>query len=163
MGAEGRKVNHKRVYRLYKQEGLELRLATRKKKRAALPRVPCPPATAPNERWSVDFVSDRLADGRAFRILALVDNVSRVSPALEADFGLTGRRVTEVLDRAAALYGLPKAIQVDNGPEFSGKELDAWAYRRGVNLCFSRPGYPPAGEGDADRQRLRGIVQRQAA
>ncbi len=72
----------------------------------------------------------------------MVDNVSRVSPAIEVDFSLPGKRVTEVLDRAAALYGLPKAIQIDNGPEFSGKALDAWAYRRGVNLCFSRPGKP---------------------
>ena len=138
---EGWAINHKRVYRLYKQEGLELRLRTRKK-RVALPRVPCPPATAPNERWSLDFLSDRLADGRAFRILTLVDNVSRVSPAIEADFSLTGRRVTQVLDRAVAQHGLPRAICVDNGPEFSGRELDAWAYRHGVKLCFSRPGKP---------------------
>jgi putative transposase len=133
---EGWQVNHKRVYRLYKQEGLELRVK-RKKKRVALPRVPCPAATKPNDRWSLDFVSDRLADGRANRVLTLVDNVSRVSPAIEVDFSLSGRRVTEVLDRAAALYGLPKAVCVDNGPEFSGKELDAWAYRRGVAICFS--------------------------
>jgi putative transposase len=141
LGREGWKINHKRVYRLYKQEGLELRLKTRKK-RVALPRVPCPPATAPGERWSLDFVSDRLADGRAFRVLTLVDNVSRVSPDIEVDFSLTGRCVTQVLDRAAAIHGLPKAICVDNGPEFSGRELDAWAYRRGVTLCFSRPGKP---------------------
>jgi putative transposase len=158
LGREGRKVNHKRVYRLYKQEGLELRLRT-KKKRAALPRVPCPQASAPNERWGLDFVSDRLADGRAFRVLTLVDNVSRVSPALEVDSSLTGKRVTRVLDRAAEVHGLPKALCVDNGPELSGRELDAWAYLKGVNLCFSRPGYPPGGKGDAHGQRLRGIVQ----
>lgn len=117
---EGWKVNHKRVYRLYRLEGLELRLRTRKKKRAALARVLGPEATAPNECWSRDFVSDRLADGKAFRVLALVrsrsrdfDNVSRVSPALEAGFSLTGRHVTAVLERAAALYGLPKTIRVD--------------------------------------------------
>jgi putative transposase len=79
---EGWEVNHKRVHRLYKLEGLNLRLKT-KKKRVALPRVLCPEATAPNERWSLDFVSDRLADGRAFRVLTLVDNVSRVSPDIE--------------------------------------------------------------------------------
>lgn len=139
---EGWAVNHKRVYRLYKQEGLELRLKQRKKKRAALPRVPCPEATAPNDRWSLDFVSDRLVSGQAYRVLTLVDNVTKVSPAIEADVSMTGKRVTEVLERAAALYGLPRALCVDNGPEFSGKELDAWAYRRGVKLCFSRPGKP---------------------
>ena len=142
LGREGWKINHKRVYRLYKQEGLELRMRPRRKKRAATPRVPCPPATAPNERWSLDFLADRLADGRAFRVLTLVDNVSRVSPALEVDSSLTGKRVTQVLDRAVALYGLPRALCMDNGPEFAGKELDAWAYRRGVQLCFSRPGKP---------------------
>jgi putative transposase len=78
---EGWKVNHKRVYRLYKQEGLELRLETRKKKRAAFPRVPCPEATRPNDRWSIDFLSDRLADGRSFRVLTIVDNVSRAHGA----------------------------------------------------------------------------------
>ena len=139
---EGWKVNHKRVYRLYKQEGLELRLKTRKKKRVALPRAVCPEAAAPNDRWSIDFVSDRLSDGRAFRVLSLVDNVSRVSPALEADFKMTGERVCEVLNRAIVAHGLPKTIRLDNGPEFAGKALDAWAYRRGVKLCFSRPGKP---------------------
>jgi putative transposase len=94
---EGGKINRKRVYRLYKQEGLELRIKRRRKKRTAAPRVPCPPAVAPNDRWSMDFLSDRLANGRAFRVLALVENVTRVSPAVEADFSLTGRRVTEIL------------------------------------------------------------------
>jgi putative transposase len=68
---EGWTVNHKRVYRLYRSEGLELRLKTRKKKHAALPRVPCPEVAAPNDRWSMDFVSDLLADGSSFRVLAL--------------------------------------------------------------------------------------------
>jgi putative transposase len=139
---EGLKVNQKRVYRLYKQEGLELRIKKRRNKRAAAVRVPCPPALAPNDRWSMDFLSDRLAGGQAFRVLALVDNVTRVSPGIEADVSLTGRRGADLLDQAVARYGLPKAICVDNGPEFAGKELDAWAYRRGVKLCFSRPGKP---------------------
>ena len=77
---------------------MELRLKTRRKKRAALPRAVCPEATAPNDRWSIDFVSDLLADGRALWVLSLVDNVSRVSPALEADFTMTGERVCEVLN-----------------------------------------------------------------
>jgi len=139
---EGWRVNHKRVYRLYKQEGLELRIKRRKKKRASAPRVPCLPATAPNDRWSMDFVSGRLTSGQAFPVLTIVDNVTRVSHALEAGFSMTGRHVAAALDRAVAVYGLPKAICLDNGSEFSGKELDAWAYRRGVKLCFSRPGKP---------------------
>jgi putative transposase len=139
---EGWKVNHKRVYRLYKQEGLDLRIRRRRRKHVATPRVPCPPAVAPNDRWSMDFMSDRLANGPAFRVLTLVDNVTRISPLIAADVSLAGRRVAELLDQAVAQYGLPKAICVDDGPEFAGRELDAWAYRRGVKLCFSRPGKP---------------------
>jgi putative transposase len=99
---EGWKINHKRVYRLYKQEGLELRIERHRKKRTAAPQVPWPPALAPNDRWSMDFLSDRMSCGRAFRVLALVDNVSRVNPAIEADVSMTGRRVTEILERAVA-------------------------------------------------------------
>jgi putative transposase len=138
---EGWHVNHKRVFRLYRQEGLSLRLKSRKK-RVSLPRVPPPAAERPNQRWSMDFVADRLADGRRFRILTLVDNVSRVSPAMEVDFSLTGERVVVVLDRLKATGGLPETISVDNGPEFISRALDAWAHRHGVKLEFSRPGKP---------------------
>ncbi len=138
---EGWRVNHKRVFRLYRQQGLSLRLKSRKK-RVSRPRVPPPAAERPNQRWSIDFMADRLADGRRFRILTLVDNVSRVSPAIEADFSLTGERVVVVLDRLKATCGLPEAISVDNGPEFISRALDAWAHRNGVKLEFSRPGRP---------------------
>ncbi|HTE17621.1 MAG TPA: DDE-type integrase/transposase/recombinase, partial [Armatimonadota bacterium] len=138
---EGWQVNHKRVYRMYRREGLELRLKIRKKKRVAAPRG-VTPAAAPNDRWSMDFVSDRPADGRAFRVLALVDNVSRVSPILATRSSWRGPQVTELLDQAIQRYGRPQMLQVDNGPEFAGKALDVWAYRRGVQLCFWRPGKP---------------------
>jgi putative transposase len=138
---EGWSINHKRVYRLYKQEGLSLRLKT-KKKRVSEPRVPLPQATAPNECWSIDFVADRLSNGRQFRLLTLVDNFSRISPAIEVDFSLTGKRVVEVLERLKVNYGLPKMIKVDNGSEFISKALDEWAHRNNVKLDFSRPGKP---------------------
>ncbi len=138
---EGWSVNHKRVYRLYKLEGLSLRLKT-KKKRTSEPRVPLPVSTAPNECWSMDFVADRLADGRAFRMLTLVDNFSRVSPAIEVDFSLTGKRVVEVLKRLKVTHGVPKTIKVDNGSEFISKAMDEWAHRNNVKLEFSRPGKP---------------------
>ena len=138
---EGWLVNHKRVYRLYKEEGLDLRRKTRKK-RVSQPRGVQPPAKAPLERWSMDFMADALACGRRFRVLTLVDHFSRVSPAIEVVFSLTGQRVSEVLGRLAISYGLPKLIQVDNGPEFISKALDAWAYRNAVKLSFSRPGKP---------------------
>jgi putative transposase len=138
---EGWKINHKRVYRIYCQEGLSLRLK-RAKKRVSVARVSSPPANAPNERWSMDFMADALADGRRFRVLTLVDNFSRVSPALEVDFSLSGEKVVAVLDRLAAAGSKPNILHVDNGPEFISKVLDAWAYKNGVHLEFSRPGKP---------------------
>lgn len=138
---EGWSINHKRVYRLYKQEGLSLRLKT-KKKRVSESRVPLPAATAPNECWSMDFVADRLSDGRSFRMLALVDNFSRISPAIEIDFSLNGKRVVEVLHRLRSTSGLPQVIKVDNGSEFISKAMDEWAHHNKVKLEFSRPGKP---------------------
>jgi len=138
---EGWRVNAKRVYRMYREEGLSLRYK-RAKKRVSMPRVTPPPATQPNERWSIDFLRDSLADGRPFRVFTVVDNVTKVSPAIEADFSLKGTHVVAVLDRLKATVGLPKRLAVDNGPEFISKALDAWAYRNGVALEFSRPGKP---------------------
>jgi len=138
---EGWRVNAKRVYRLYREEGLSLRLK-RPKKRVSVPRVAPPPAERPNERWSIDFLKDSLLDGRPFRVFTIVDNVSKVSPAIVADFSIKGERVVAVLDALKATVGLPKRLAVDNGPEFISKVLDAWAYRNGVALEFSRPGKP---------------------
>lgn len=141
---EGWRINVKRVYRLYRLyrlDGLSLRLKTRKK-RVSAPRALLAPPQAPNEHWSMDFMSDRLYDGRRFRVLTLVDNMSRESPAIVVDQSLTGARVVALLERLAGSWGLPKVIQVDNGPEFSSRALDDWAHRHGVRLAFSRPGTP---------------------
>lgn len=140
---EGWQVNHKRIYRLYMQEGLSLRLKSRKK-RVSTHRPTIVQAQSPNEHWSMDFVSDQLADGRRFRVLTLVDNVSRVSPTLRADRSMGGEKVVEVLEDAVRKQNgvCPKVISVDNGPEFTSKALDEWAHRRGVKLQFSRPGTP---------------------
>src|SRR6478672_1308313 len=119
---EGWQINHKRVYRLYHEEGLSLRLKT-KKKRISQRRVPLARPAAPNECWSMDFVHDRLADGRPFRLLTLVDNFTRVSPAIECDFSFNGPRVVAVLEGLKA-SGLPQTIKVDNGTEFMSKALD---------------------------------------
>lgn len=137
---EGRVVNHKLVYKLYRAQNLELRLKKRRK-RVVTERACRLKAVAPNQRWSMDFMADRLEDGRRFRLLTLVDHFSRVSPALAAGSSLTGRHVVEVLE-ALPKDKLPKVIQVDNGPEFISRVLDAWAYRNGVALDFSRPGKP---------------------
>jgi putative transposase len=141
LAREGWHVNHKRVYRLYRLEGLSLRLKARKKRVSGL-RGPKPIATRPDECWSMDFMADRLVDGRRFRVLTLVDNVSRVSPAIVADSRLTGERVVEALDRLLAAGQKPEMLSIDNGPEFISRALDAWAHRHGVRLEFSRPGEP---------------------
>ncbi len=128
---EGWHVNHTRVYRLYRSEGLALRRRWKRKRVSAVRVMPLP-IHRPNERWSMDFISDRLANGQPFRALTLVDNFSRVSPAIEVDRSLTGRRVVAVLERLKVTQGLPKRIAVDNGPEFISKVLDAWAHHNGV-------------------------------
>jgi putative transposase len=138
---EGWQVNHKRVYRWYRLEGLSLRVKAKKKRTSQL-RVPRPAAEAPNEHWSMDFMTDRLCDGRRFRALTLVDNMTRESLAIEADVSLTGARVVAVLERLAESRGPPQVIYVDNGPEFISRVLDEWAHRHDVRLAFSRPGKP---------------------
>ena len=121
---EGWHVNHKRVYRLYRLEGLALRRRCRRKRTSAVRVIP-PQASRPNERWSMDFVTDTLANGQRLRALTLVDNVSRVSPAIEVGISLTGRHVVQVLDRLKVTHGLPQRLAVDTGPEFISKALDA--------------------------------------
>lgn len=109
---------------------------------AAMARVILPTPERPNERWSMDFVTDSVITGRRFRALVIVDDYSRECPVIEVDTSLGGRRVVSVLERLAGIRGLPEAITIDNGPEFTGKVLDEWAYRKGVKLNFIRPGKP---------------------
>ena len=138
---EGVAVNHKRVYRVYRAAGLQVRRRRRKRLTRA-DRVPLPLASQRLERWSIDFMLDTLADGRTFRVLNIVDDYTRECLAIEVDRSLPGARVVRVLERLAATIGLPQRIVLDNGPEFAGRTLDAWAYMRGVTLCFIRPGKP---------------------
>ncbi len=95
-----------------------------------------------NERWSMDFMGDSLADGRTFRTFNVVDDFSREAPVIAVDQSLPGERVVRELEAVVAVRGVPETIVMDNGPEFAGKALDAWAYRRGVKLHFIRPGKP---------------------
>ena len=138
---EGWTVNHKRVYRLYRQEGLGVRRRKRKRLGAA-ERRPLIPPTRGNERWSMDFVSDALTDGRKFRSLNIVDDYNRECLAAEVDTSLPGARVVRVLERLRELRGLPQVLVMDNGPEFAGQALDVWAYEQGVKLHFIDPGKP---------------------
>lgn len=138
---EGHLVNRKLVQRLYREEGLHVR--RRKRKRVAVVRTPLVTPTRPNERWSVDFVSDALADGRRFRTLTVVDDFTREAPTIETAHSLSGACVVRVLARAAAEPGtLPGEIVVDNGPELTSQALDQWAHERGVRLRFIEPGKP---------------------
>jgi len=138
---EGIPANHKRVYRLYREEGLAMRIRQRRRIRwngAAAH----PAATRRNERWSMDFVSDCVSSGKVIRMLTIVDDCTRECPVIEVDTSLGGLRVRRVLDRMAIEHGLPEAIVVDNGPEFRGRALAAWSEQRGVRLEFIQPGKP---------------------
>jgi len=137
---DGIRDNHKRIRRLYRLEGLAVR--RRRRKRVAAPRVTSPAATRANEQWAMDFMRDTMAEGRAFRLLTLVDVYTRESPVIEVDVSLGAARVVAVLERLRATRGLPERITVDNGPEFQSKALDAWAHQHHVQLVFSRPGKP---------------------
>jgi len=139
---EGWVVNHKRVYRLYREEGLNLRSKRPKRRISAAHRVERSAAGAVNESWSMDFVCDSLFDGRRFRALTIVDNFSRECVGIWVGQGIKGRDVVAVLRRLKFSRGIPKRIFLDNGPEFISRELDRWAYENGVTLDFSRPGKP---------------------
>ncbi len=138
---EGLVVNHKRVHRIYRAAGLQVRRRHRKRLTRA-ERIPLPVPDQRLARRSMDFTVDTLADGRGFRTLNIVDDFTRECVAIEVDRSLPGLRVARVLDRLHATIGLPPSIVVDNGPEFAGRTLDAWAYARGVTLRFIRPGKP---------------------
>lgn len=139
---EGWNINHKRVYRLYRQAGLSLRYKRPRRHKSAAHRQPRVLAQAVNEVWSMDFVCDALFDGRRLRALAIVDNFTRECLAIEVDQRLSGEHVVGVLMDLQIARGLPAAIRVDNGPEFISKALDRWAYENDVTLDFSRPGKP---------------------
>jgi len=138
---EGRQANHKRVYRLYREEGLAMRIRQRRRIRWSGV-VASPAASKPNQRWSMDFVSDCVSTGTVIRMLTVVDDCTRECPVIEVDTSLGGLRVRRVLDRIASARGLPEAIVVDNGPEFRGRALAAWSEERGVRLEFIQPGKP---------------------
>jgi len=140
---EGWAVNRKRVYRLYKEEGLCVGRHKPRRHKSSVTRPEQTKATCANESWSMDFMADQLFDGHRFRLLTIVDDFTRESLAIEVGQRLNGDDVARVLDRIRRTRGtLPKKIRVDNGTEFTSKRLDQWAYLSGVRLDFSRPGKP---------------------
>jgi len=134
-------VNHKRVYRLYR----EANLAVRKRKKSKRPlheRVPLQLAKAVNEVWSMDFVSDSLSNGRRLKYLTVADDFSHECVDIAVDFGISGEYVTRLLDRAAVFRGYPEMVRTDNGPEFTSRVFMAWAQTHGIRHILIQPGRP---------------------
>jgi len=141
MRRQGFQDNLKRIYRVYCEEKLQVKVRRRRKTARWRGDKPLS-ATCPNERWSMDFMSDQLANGRTIRVFNVVDDFTRQCLAMEVDTSLGGGRVTRVLDRLVARHGHPQRIVMDNGPEFTGKALDRWAWEHRVQLAFIEPGKP---------------------
>lgn len=138
---EGIQANHKRIYRLYSEAGLAVK-RRRKRHGVAVERQALERPAGPNQVWSMDFVSDALANGRRIKVLTIVDDFSKEAVDLVVDFGISGHYVTRVLDQAARFRGYPKAIRTDQGPEFTSTALDQWACRNGVELKLIQAGKP---------------------
>ncbi|SER39188.1 putative transposase [Neolewinella agarilytica] len=136
---EGWRDNHKRIYRIYCEEGLNLRTKRPRRRKASAHRQNHTPASSIDECWSMDFVADQLFDGRKFRALTVVDNYSRQCPVIYVAPSIKGGDVVNTL---AQLSRRPERIKVDNGSEFISKALDKWAYENNITLDFSRPGKP---------------------
>jgi len=133
--------NHKKTYRLYREEGLQVR----RRKRKRLPNRPRVPLALPErsgQRWSLDFVSDQLSNGRRFRVLNIIDDYSRICPGQIIDFSISGARLARFLDDLAQRTKLPDEIVLDNGPELTGKAMFLWSRETGVTLNFIQPGKP---------------------
>ena len=137
---EGLVVNRKRTYRVYTELGLQVR--TKRRKKLKRPRVPMLLPTRPNERWSMDFISDQLANGRRFRILNVVDDFSRQCVGQLVDFSITGARLARFLDELGQQVPLPKTIVCDNGTELTSKAMFFWSEKTGTTLHFIQPGKP---------------------
>jgi len=138
---EGLVMNHKRTWRLYNAEGLQVRTKKRRKlprRDRVAPQVP----ERPMQRWSLDFMSDQLVDYRRFRILNIVDDHSRFCPGQIVDLSISGARVARYLDELGERLGLPEEIVLDNGPEGTSRAMFDWSERTGVRLRFIEPGKP---------------------
>lgn len=134
-------VNVKRVYRIYREEGLSVRKRTRRRLKGN-PRIDLKRAIQPNEQWAMDFTSDALSDGRVIRTLNVVDTFTRECLAIEVDTSLPSLRVARVLDRIIHARGCPETLVTDNGPEFTSRAFDQWCHQRRIRHHFIQPGKP---------------------
>jgi len=139
---EGWLVNLKRVYRIYVEEKLAVRKRRKWRRLVSVPRDNRLTATAANQIWSMDFLSDALVSGRRIRTLNIVDEYTREALAIEVDSSLPGLRVVRVLEQLRESGRKPEQIVIDHGPEFAGRVLDQWAHENGVQLRFITPGRP---------------------
>ena len=139
---EGQAVNHKRIYRLYREEKLALRRLRRQHSARRLTAAEKNLAERPNQRWALDFVNDTLATGQTFRVLTALDEYTRESLAMEADTSLPALRVIRVLEQLREGRGRPEEIRVDHGPEFASRAMAAWCEQQNILLRFIDPGKP---------------------
>lgn len=139
---EGWKISKNLVYRLYREEGLALRTGLRRRRRAPVQRQARVLPAAPNQAWTLDFVSDQLVDGARFRALPVLDLHTRQCLAIEIGFHLRGEQVVTTLEQLRRQHGAPRALFCDNGSEFASRAVDFWAYQHEVRIDFSRPGKP---------------------
>ncbi len=133
--------NHKRIYRIYCELELNLRIRSRKRIQREKP-VPLAVPDEPNDIWSMDFMHDQLSDGRPFRLFNVLDDFNREGLGIEADFSLPAVRVIRALDQIIEWRGKPKRLRCDNGPEFISQDLEAWTDKHDIQLEFIQPGNP---------------------
>lgn len=133
--------NHKRIYRIYRELELNLRIKPRKRLVRGVPQ-PLAVPDAINVCWSMDFMHDQLADGRSFRVFNVIDDYNRQALGFEADLSLPSARVIRALEQLIQWRGKPASIRCDNGPEYISGALQSWAERRGIRLTFIQPGKP---------------------
>ena len=138
---QGYSWNHKRVYRIYCELALNLRIKLKKRLKRDKPEPLAVPAR-PNETWSMDFMADQLADGRSIRTLNVLDDFNREGLAIEVDFSLPAERVVRSLNQITEWRGKPQSIRIDNGPEYVSGKLMEWAEKQGVRLEYIQPGKP---------------------
>jgi len=133
--------NHKRVYRIYRELELNLRIRPKKRIKREKPE-PLDTAAAPNEVWSMDFMHDELKNGRTFRLFNVIDDFNREGLEIEIDFSLPSLRVIRTLERIIEWRGKPKKLRCDNGPEYISQALQDWAGENGIILEYIQPGKP---------------------
>ena len=140
LARDGHPVNHKRLYRVYREAGLSVKRIRRKK--LVRVGVPQPLLAGPNEEWSLDFVYDAVAGGGTICVLSVVDNFTRECLALETDTSFGSQRVTRVLDNVIVQRGVPKALRMDNGPQLTSRHFLAWCVERKITTNYIQPGKP---------------------